>query len=336
MCRLNLGELKRLLIEVWRLAGKFIAAYWHVIAIVARGCWWAFDWFTDQIAFILAWFVLGGARLIVTVWLLVIGGIHWICGNLFHCLWRWPTGRDLAGRESGASGIAPLVTLSTVGIAQGVTLLYLNYERAANRFSYVVFVVVAIVLLAGMVGVMRAVNLRNNNYVAAFDLATMRWGSGAYIIVVLTLLSVLVCVASGFAPQKPQAQRVRVVPYHWKFDGSDGEKITFAVLPSDVAFRTSLRMDVVLSKQIANDWAIEHVVGYSDDALKMELGFEGPAEEPGSTPEHYIGKWLLLEPRRYYMVVALHRKTNAKMTGNELDRLLRANPSAVDIVFPDE
>jgi hypothetical protein len=104
-------------------------------------------------------------------------GISWCLCKLFSaCCWcfRFPTGQTLVGRESGQlSGIPPLATLLTLAVGQSVGILWAHYERIPTVYSIMVFTVVAVIVLGGMVGILRAKLIKNDQEVPVFDGATV-------------------------------------------------------------------------------------------------------------------------------------------------------------------
>ncbi len=245
---------------------------------------------------------------------------------------RWLTGRDLSNRDDGRpSGIPAIATLLALAIAQGIVLLVVHYEGARRLFSLSVFGLVAVIVIGGMIGIMRAASLQPP-HAAAFDSATVRWGSWALFWTAIGLTLTLVAVAFDLAPRKPTATMIQEIDYDWKFDKSSGKKLVFLIAPPpNSSFWNPMRMDVELGETIAADWDIEHVVGYADKDLEHELAREGPAEVQESTSKHYIGKWYNLGGGPYFVLVALHSPTNA--TRDDLNRKLKAREGAVSITL---
>jgi hypothetical protein len=245
---------------------------------------------------------------------------------------RWLTGRDLRNRDdTRPSGIPALATLLALAIAQGLVLLVVHYEGARRLYSLSVFGLVAIIVIGGMIGIMRAASLQQPHS-AAFDSATVRWGSWALFWTGLGLTLTLGTVAFDLAPRKPTATMVQEIDYDWKFDKSAGKKLVYLIAPpTNGSFWNPMRMDVKVGEAIAADWDIEHVVGYADKDLEQELEREGPAEVEESTAKHYIGKWYNLGKGPYFVLVALHSPTNA--TRDDLNRKLKEGKGAVEITF---
>ncbi len=251
-------------------------------------------------------------------------------------LWRWLTGSDLPGRgDTEQSGIPPLATLLAVAITQAVALLYVHYESGARPFALLVYGLLAVIVLGGMLGVVRATRPTNGGgYRAAFNEATMKWGSWAIIWTIAGLGTVACLYAAGRLPRKPVAQVTKAIDYDWKFDRSEGKKIVFtATPPAGGAFPRLLLVEVQLKEDLAKHWEIEHVVGYEDADLKVEIGNEGPSKIQGTTAARYVGLSHDLKNQTYYFVVSLHALGG--MTREELNRTTNLGKDAIKVTVSE-
>jgi uncharacterized protein YkwD len=109
------------------------------------------------------------------------------------------------------------------------------------------------------------------------------------------------------AGDKPISKLIDTKEYTWEFDGTKGYKYRYELtMPDNAPFPEILPFEMVLSNKVkANNWEIEHIVGYDDVEFTKEL--EGPAQNPQSTRTHWNGTWHKLEHRPYYFEIALHR-----------------------------
>ncbi len=234
---------------------------------------------------------------------------RWATGRVWQ-LFRWVTGRNLLGRENATqSGIPPLATLLSLAIAQAVVLVFLQYESGRNEFALFVYVVVALIVLGGMVGIMRAQQPdKTGKSIAAFNWSTVPWGTWAVCLTAAGLGGVFTLAANDRLPRKPEAQIVKLLNYDWKFDGSKGIKIRCKLAtPEGIPFPRTTVTEVRLGEAVPTGWKIEHVTGYSDPDCTKELESEGPFREKDKSDDRtYVGKWRDLTNHEYWFIVALH------------------------------
>lgn len=281
-----------------------------------------------------------GENCVKTICRLSLYPLYGACGTVCLAvvsLWyiaRWlfcfTTGRDISDRATAKySGIPPLATLFALSIAQGVTLLWANYQGTRKLYSLAVFTFIAVVVLGGMVGIMRA-RQDHSRTQGAFDLATIRWGTWAIMISFCSLTVVWGAVLFDVAPQKTQVVFIRALDYDWKFDETEGKKLVYRLDPPLIGrYPTHIKMHVRLEKIISKDWEIKHVVGFTDDSLEEELVSEGPFEDSESSTTHYSGTWCKLDTNhgQYFAVVSLH--PISKASRDDLNKILEHHPNAI-------
>ncbi len=258
---------------------------------------------------------------IEVLWLLFLSIPAWVIATAWHCCWRVPTGHFNDRDDAKQSGIGPLATLLGLAITQAVALLYVQYQQGRSPFALVVFFLIALVVIGGMSGIMRAASADRK---AVFDSATAQWGKWAFSIALVGLGLVFFMAITGSLPTRPNVSFVERLDYRWKFDNTDGAKLVYLLSANPgQPMPEILPMEVRLTADVAKDWEIEHIVGYSDASLDHELTAEGPSKiQKDSTSTKYMGMWYNLRGGAYYFVVSLHspKKASRETLYSTLDK----------------
>lgn len=261
-------------------------------------------------------------------------GLLCLVDGLCHATWTLPTGRDIERRAERPSGIPPLATLFGLAIAQAVALLFVQYETGREVAYLSVFAFVAILVIGGMVGIMRAVVAEPvSPRIGEFNRSTVIWGTWTIYLASFGLATVLLIAALDQWPQKPSVNVVEIIDYKWK-DKTDGKIIRGSLHTGPIHPIRELTVTASLTGEVAKHWRIEYVQGYLDPQCTISSGRIGPYEVAERTSAtHHVGVWKNLTQPLYFFEVSLHQ--NGTMTTDELTKFLESDRDAIRLDYEE-